>query len=712
MRFRHPSLRSFPAATAAPTVLSATAVGLLLAAPALPAGANPLAPSLASIRLTATPPIIRADGHSTTYINAEVFDERGDFVPDGTRVRFNTTGGSARLDTGVATTKNGVARVLLTAPNQPGETFVAATVEGAGQSVPVQIKIAFTLDADASETGTTWERIEGKDYLGYSADSTVVQADGKGGGARFTYRSLEVRADTLQYHATENRLLASGEVTVRQNGVERKYSTFSYNPLSAQGVGERIEDGKPAYFRVHGSDAAEEPFGIGAHPSENDFLPDDLSEARIVIVARSISLDPNRKLQFRRATFYLDGQKTVSLPFHVMALGQDGLFADPLFGYNAGGLTVDLPFYYDVRPTAIGTIHARRGARIGDSAFATRQGWSIDAVQSYNGSHNQEGSIELTGINRTDWAARFRHGQQLDKATSANVYIDSPGGISRGLFASTQASRTFSGFNMNASLSGSRAPGVTDGVTGKRGQASGDIRGQFGATTHEKPLWGSVRTPVHYTLATDFSRQSDYGRATSSSNTASAVSQGVIYANTTGAQIFTSPLPIARQTTVSQSLSLGQTFIRATSQNGRGAQGISLLGTTSLDRSLGRLGTTTLSYNYIQTPLYQVSSAASSATGHQRLDLTAYLTGSRSWNLTLNGSQGIDSSQQSLFSKLEVVLGGPWRGHIRFSNSRLGGVSYQESEFALFRRVLGRDIGVYYSTTSRRIQLDLARVGF
>ena len=696
----------FSSASSASVPLRATAVGLLLAAPILPAAASPSAPGLSSIRLTATPPIIRADGHSTTYINAEVFDERGDFVPDGTRVRFTTTGGSARLDTGVATTKNGVARVLLTAPNQPGETFVAATVEGAGQSVPVQIKIAFTLDADASETGTTWEHIDGKDYLGYAADSAVVQADGKGGNARFSYRSLSVSADTLQYSARENRLLASGSVTLKQNGTERTYSTLSYNPLTAQGVGERVVDGKPEYFRVHGSEAAEEPFGIGLHPGPNDFLADDLSEARIVIVARSIDLEPNRKLQFRRATFYLDGQKTVSLPFHVMALGQDGLFADPLFGYNAGGLSVDLPFYYDVRPNGIGTIHARRGARIGDSAFATRQGWSIDASQAYNGSHNQEGTIELLGINRSDWAARFRHGQQLDKATSANLYIDSPGGIARGLFASTQATRTYSGFNMNASLSGSRAPGVTDSVTGTKGQASGDIRGQIGATTHEKPLWGSVKTPVHYTLTTDFTRQSDYGRGTT------GISQGVIYSNTTGAQLFTSPLPVARQTTLSQSVSLGQTWVRATSKNGQTAEGISLLGTTSLNRSLGNLGNTTLSYNYLQTPLYQVSNAASAVNGKQRLDLTAYLSGSRNWNLTLNGSQGVDSPQQSLFTKLEVVLGGPWRGHVRFSNSRLGGISYKETEYALFRRILGRDVGVYYSTTSRRVQLDLARVGF
>ena len=110
-----PSAAEFVFASAALTA----GAGVVLALPVLPAHAKAeghYAPGLQSIRLTATPPVVRADGHSTTYINAEVYDDRGDFVPDGTRVRFSTTGGAARLDTGVATTKNGVARVFTDGP--------------------------------------------------------------------------------------------------------------------------------------------------------------------------------------------------------------------------------------------------------------------------------------------------------------------------------------------------------------------------------------------------------------------------------------------------------------------------------------------------------------------------------------------------------------------------------------------------------------------
>ena len=705
---RSRSLSIFDARSAAFQTAALTGAAFLGAASlaAVPAPAS-AADGLSSIRLTATPPVVRADGHSTTYINAEVYDAQGNFAPDGTRVRFSTTGSSARLESGVATTKNGVARVLLTAPNQPGETFVAATVEGSGQSVPVQIKIAFTLDADAAETGVTWARIEGRDYLGYSADISTVQANGKNGTARFTYRTLDIKANTYQFNAQDNSILASGDVVLTSRGTERKYNTLRYNTAQSEGVGERIEDGKPVYYHIRGNQADETAFTNGEHIGENDFLPFDISESRTVIVAKSISLEPNRRLQFRRATFYLDGQKTISFPFHVMALGQSSLFENPLFGYGYNGLSVDLPFYYDVRTTGIGTLHARRGARIGDSsAFATRQGWSIDALQSYNGAHRAEGSVELVGINRTDWAARFRHGQQLDKITSGSVYLDFPGG-SRGLFASSQATRTYSEFNLNGSLSVSRAPGVTDVTTGQKGQAYGDIRGQFGATTREKPLWGSQKTPVRYTLTTDFSRLSDYGKGG-----VTGVSQGIIYTNTTGAQFFTNPLNLNRATSVSQSVSLGQTWVRASTLNAQ-AEGISLLGTTSLNRSFGSLGSGTLSYNYSQTPLYKISNANAIANGRQRLDLTSYLTGNKAkWNLTLNASQGIDSPQQTLFSKLDFALGGPWRGHVRLSTSRLGGVSYKETEYALFRRILGRDFGVYYSTSARRFQLDLSRIGF
>ena len=82
---------------------------------------------LIAVDLKPEKPVIRADGRSTSVIAARVFDDRGAPVADGTRVQFSTTLG--RLDTQVAETRGGFARVTLTAADQPGTATITANLE-------------------------------------------------------------------------------------------------------------------------------------------------------------------------------------------------------------------------------------------------------------------------------------------------------------------------------------------------------------------------------------------------------------------------------------------------------------------------------------------------------------------------------------------------------------------------------------------------------
>jgi len=47
-----------------------------------------------------------------------------------------------------------------------------------------------------------------------------------------------------------------------------------------------------------------------------------------------------------------------------------------------------------------------------------------------------------------------------------------------------------------------------------------------------------------------------------------------------------------------------------------------------------------------------------------------------------------------------------------FTSSRYGHYGFSDTEYALVRRILGRDVAVYYSTTARKFQLDFAGVRF
>lgn len=676
---------------------SAVLPGLLSAGFIAAAAATPVAPSLAaglaSIRLTPEREVIRADGKSATVIIAEVRDERGNVVPDGTRIRFATTAG--RLDTTVVGTQNGVARVLLTASDIPTSALVTANLETPGLAAPAQRTIIFSLDAE--EEQSNWMRIEGDTYIGYAAVSGIIQANGKDGGARIFFRNITVSADALQLNVADNSLVAVGNVQLTRGDVKQTYSSLRFQLMQAQGIGatEDAEQGRRSLFTVRGPRLEQTPLTPVVGNPEHEAALADLSTETIMVVARSLALEPGRWLQFRRATFYIDGVKTVSLPYHVMALGQDSLFQEQIVGYGPTGLTVDFPLYYDVRPSGVGTFHIRRAPRVGSSAYATRPGWSLDLEQGYNAAGKLDGTFELTGMTRKDWGARLRHGQRFDGATRANLFVDFPN--HRDLFANTQLSRQFRGFTLNGMASGSRSTTV-DPVSGERA-SGGDLRGQLFAETNPHALLGIA--PLRYTLNVSTARQSFYGP--------NALAQGIVQTQTANVRLFTNPLPLGRQTSLTQTLSLGKTWVGGGANQFGLRDGPSILGTTSLNRLLTGLGSAQITYDYAQTPQFGSSTIF---TGRHRLSLNTFLTKGTAWNLSLAASQGLDSPQSSLFGTLDFSLGGPWRGRAALSASRAGAFRYRDIEYALVRRIAGRDVALYYSTTSKRFQLDLSGARF
>jgi hypothetical protein len=662
-----------------------------------------VAVSLSNIRLSAERTVLRADGLSTSVLTAQVYDDRGNPAPDGTRVRFTTTAG--RLDSSVVATQNGSARVTLTSSDQPSDTLVTAILDTPGIAVPANLTITFSRDADTAETGKAWARLEG-DYVAYAMDYQILQANGKGGTARLTYRGLTLTADELQLNVQENSVRAGGHVVLARNGVVRHYDVLRFGLLQGQGIAQRLEDGQLHTYAVHGVSLDETAPPSGSAPAaSSQWAAVDLSAAGVTVVARSIALEPGERLQFRRATFYLDGQKTVSFPFHVMMLGQKTLFEDQLIGYGPAGPSVDLPLYFDVRPSSVGTLHIRHGARLGTSAYSVRPGWNLDVAQAYNGPHSIEGTVDVYGLTRGGWNAQVRHGQRLDAQTTGSVFLDLS--TLNSLFLNTQVTRSYKTFQINATGGGTRSGAVRDPVSGIVGVVSGDTHGQLNAQTYSRPLWGIPQ--LQYSFTSDFARQAFYGGNVS-------VPQGTVSSEGFGTRLFTTPLPVAHDTNLTQSVTLGRTFVQgaAALQSGIAASGPSLLGTTTLSRSLRALGSASLSYDYSQTPQI-LSSGITTATagiGRQRLGLGVNLGGGERWSFSASGTRALDAAQASLYSTLGFQIVGPWRGSLVLNDNTIAGLHYRDVEYKLTRRFDSRDVSLYYSTTSKHLQFDLSSVGF
>jgi hypothetical protein len=663
-----------------------------------------------AIELTAEKTTIRSDGRSTTVITARVLNERGGPVDDGTRVRFVTTLG--RLDSEAVETRNGIARVTLIASDQPGTATVTANLE-AGQAVPARANIVFTSDLIAVESGDRWIRISGTAYTVYATGVPEPSArliEAVGGGkhdvrvqhdARVQFRDIEITADHLQHRVGSSEVFAEGEAVLKVGGVTRTYFRLRYDLQQRSGIGERasglflIKNGAAEIATENRSDNS-------ALMAAWKFA--DLSQAQQTITATAIAIDPTGALQFRRAAFYVDGQRILALPFHLMAPGQQTFYREQLIGVGPSGLTLNLPYYYDVRPSGVGLIHLRRGAQFGSSVYSYRAGWGLDIDQTYNARGGVTGLFQVLNITRPERSLRLQHGQKLTSKTDASVFIDLPGGKS--LFASSQLNHAFPTFRLGWLGNVSRYAATVAEGTVFRTTVLADLRNQLFAESYPKPT--TPKSHLRYTLNLAAAEQRFSG-----------IVRPSIRTQNLGTRLSYDPIALGKTLTLTQSALLAYTRVQAQPESGAGQSGASVQGTTQLSQPVTArggesLGSVQLTYDYSQTPLLFTQSGPNASlftTARHRLGVTSFLSKQDRWNASLTGSRGLDVNQSSVFGELRTTILGPYWGRVRRSQTVSSGIAFQDTEYALGRSFQGREISLYYSTTTRRFLLDLTSFG-
>lgn len=650
------------------------------------------AQGVSSIQFSAEKTLLRADGRSSIALTAKVSDKSGALVADGTIVHFTTTAG--RLAQSDVATVGGVAYVTLFAADQPGTAVVTASLQSVTQSLPSRIIITFSRDADTGDARTPWINISGPQYTGYIADNGIVQASGKDGTAEFSYRDVIIRADTLQYNARENWLLAVGKVTLTVAGTEpRSYNTLRYDFNAGAGVAERLGDNKLLPFEITGPKLEEVPFAPGRFaPTVETWTLKDLSGAQIAVVARFISIEPGKQIQFRRPTFYAAGVKGPAYPVFAMDLGQKFFTSRNLIGFSQQGLSVDVPLPYAVERNTVGTLHIRHSPRVGGSAYAIRPGWSLDAIQTYSGPQRTTGRVELSGVTRGDWGLTAQHGQKLGADTSASLYFNSPN--HKSVLFNPQLSHNFPNFYVNANAFASSSPGYRDPVSGVRGPDSAAVSGTLNAETYSRPF-PSVKS-LRYVFTGGVGRQHYVGDAD--------YLKGDAYTSSLGTRVFTPALSIAKNVTLTQSASLSHLWVAHNGVAGNVRPGVTALATTSLNYSLGDLGLIELNYNFTRTP--SNASVSYYGSGKHQLGLTGYLSKGGAWDLSVSGVQGLDVRQTSLYTNFGFKIGGPLRGRVTYQLTGVNSQTLSDTEYALSYHIFDRDITLYYSTTTKRLLLD------
>lgn len=143
------------------------------------------------------------------------------------------------------------------------------------------------------------------------------------------------------------------------------------------------------------------------------------------VAARRLRVFPHDKIQFEKATLFLNGGKVFSMPRYVVPL--NGIFnpGQDMLGFNSsGGLTLNVPFYYQASPNAQGTLYFQHAP--GNGFAAEKSGFALALDQQYWLSNNSNGRLILDQLGRGNWNASLEHKFQLNPSTVANFSLDMP----------------------------------------------------------------------------------------------------------------------------------------------------------------------------------------------------------------------------------------------------------------------------------------------
>ncbi|KPJ64123.1 hypothetical protein AMK68_02250, partial [candidate division KD3-62 bacterium DG_56] len=282
--------------------LWASAIAVLAAA-ALPAPAGQY-----RILLRAEPNRIPADGMATATIVAEVRLASGESAPDGLEVRFFASAGSL---TPAATTVDGTARAVLTSARTPQTTTITAVAGDARQECRVEFVVD---DYEGSESRSL--SVTG-DYVAYSPDLPLIVALGD---ARLRYRQLDVTARSLQYDTSGEVVRAQGTVTFRDADDEPlKGDRLCYELRRRFGyLRSENASGEFEWLRLMPGEA---PQSVSRQEIDEEALePFEHDGGGTWVVADEISILPGDRIHFRRASIYVEGMRTLSMPNYVVSL--------------------------------------------------------------------------------------------------------------------------------------------------------------------------------------------------------------------------------------------------------------------------------------------------------------------------------------------------------------------------------------------------------
>lgn len=661
-----------------------------------------------TIRLSAFPDQLVADGRSATTITLEVRSNDGKLVPDGTRILLSSTLGNFRET--IVTTQNGIARAILIAGNITGTARITAA-EISTTSNPSVIDVEFVKSRDQLATNNDFIEIESTQSLEYVFRDQIATASAVNRGVKARFLNYNVKAKELQF-AYGEQVIRARDAIVKWENNEVLFDDFYIDIRKRKAYGFALVETVPFdrigyrggvfFLQKYDYDLGFIPAPTRKLPrimevtsqglrypttkinpsifnfkkvregiiavteaeydqeSENDYNMYRVTAKRMLVISR-------RTVQFQSAKLYIPGNaiRQGLLTFDLNSLNQSPI--SEWVGVNNSAFTVNYPAYISLERDQTQNFRFRTGQNFGRGINLNR-GFFVDFEQNWNARDERLGSFVVTGVGRDDFNLGFRQFARFNSQTNANFVLDSP--QARSLISSVTLNRQADAFQYSFTASNQRA---------LRGSKV-DRQDYFAFAEHDPVKVGKLPVQMFYGLNASFGRNVNEFSSQESSGLGARLRFQSNTINLKG----------------NQSLLAGITFNQQFGTNL--ATPLAINGNVSLTKTFSEGFTTTFMYDYTYDGFTE------QALGLNRLSIQSnFFRGN--YDISINYSQSLGLDRFNLFTDASLRFSPKWRISNQYTINSFIGETFLDYNWLLAYRLKPGipEIGLVLPSATQRL---------
>jgi len=418
-------------------------------------------------------------------------------------------------------------------------------------------------------------------------------------------------------------------------------------------------------------------FGSVPHEGEPNLSPMsflDISASLSTVESKRAVVSPGRNVQFQKAAIRVGGQTVMSIPLFQVDLNTSSpIITEQFVNVSNSSIALNYPYYLSLKPGETSALRFRYGNRFSSGLGATG-GTYLDYEYNWNRGAKMEGGLAITGLNRNDWGVGLRQYWLPDQRTSITAQVDVP--AHKSLFTNVGVSRRFDGYQATLNAQHGR------NLAGDRFQSDQLMLNIDGDPKQIGKL------PLSLSLGLTAQQRRITGESGSSQQGAG------LQARLDSRSILLSPR---------DSISVSYTATRWSGSD--------------IASPLTQVGSLNLSSNWIPglflqtTYEYEQDGFSETILGRHRMTLDGIYSAGR-LNFRTYISKSLDVDRLSANLGMDYKLSDLWRVSTGYLLDRFIGDTFVEQSVVLGYRLGFREIGLSYSTRTKRLGLELLGTRF